>query len=295
LLEISHNSTSIAKNCWKKFYWRYIEGLTPISKPVAFSLGSVIHDAFDLHYKGFPTNEVTEYINKTFDELIANVSPDEAENLVVAKYTALGMWMNYPTKDLNEFTDVQAEKSFEVLLSPGVMLVGRVDGLLTYKDRRWIRELKTTGMHFSQFERRSRISSQATTYVYAMNKLGEDVAGVIYDYIKKPLLRKNMKEDMHDFGRRIMRDYRERPGIYYRRHLVYRNPVELEQFEYDLKNVVKDIQRKKRYGGFYRSSDSCFNYNVECPYFKICHQDKPDPLTVKLYYNKKEAKECQTK
>jgi len=291
LLEISHNSTSIAKNCWKKFYWRYIEGLTPLHTPVAFTLGSVVHDAFDLHYKKFPTSEVTQYITDLFDKQISNTSPDEVENLVIAKYTALGMWMNYPTKDLNDFSNVASEREFTLPVAKGVNLVGRVDGLLDYKQARWVRELKTTGQHFSQFERQSRISSQATTYVYAMNKLGENVQGVIYDYIKKPLLRKNMREDMHDFGRRIMRDYRERPGMYYRRHLVYRNPVDLAQYEQDLQDVIADIKRKKKDGGFYRNTDQCFNYNSECPYYKICHQETPDPLTVKLYYTKKEDRD----
>ena len=288
MLEVSYNSSSIAKACWKKYYWRYIEGLNPISKPAYFSLGSALHEAFDMHYKGFPPSEVSQYITDSMDKAISNVSPDEAEDLVIAKYTALGMWMNYPTKDLNCFKDMQSEKVFEVPVAHGIKLVGKIDGLLTYQDNRWVRELKTTGQNFSQFERQSRISAQATGYVYGMRKLGEDVQGVIYDYVKKPLLRKNMREDMHDFGRRIMKDYRERPGIYYRRHYVYRTARDLNSFESDLLSLAKDIKSKVKNGGFYRNTDNCYKYNSECPYYKICHTEQPDPLTVKLYFEKKE-------
>jgi len=246
-----------------------------------------------MHYKGFPTSEVTQYIDTTMDKEISEVSPDEAENLVIAKYTALGMWMNFPTKDLNCFKDIESEKKFEVKVGD-IKLIGICDGLLTYNDCRWVRELKTTGQNFSQFERLSRISSQATAYVYGMRMNHERVEGVIYDYIKKPLLRKNLHEDMHDFGRRIMKDYRERPGIYYRRHYVYRTDQELEVFEQDLLALAKDIKRKLKDGDWYRNTDSCYKYNSECPYYKICHTDNPDPLTVKLYFTKKEVEDVGT-
>lgn len=288
MLEISCNSMSIARSCWMKYKWRYVDRLTPIKKSTALSLGTVVHQAFDMYYNGFTNNEVTQFIINTMDEQIAKASPTEAEDLVVAKYTAMGMWMNYPTKDLTCFEEIKPELEFRIKIAPGVVFVGRVDGLVTHKGNRWVRELKTTGLPFSQFERRARTSPQATGYVYAAKKLGEDVQGIIYDYIKKPLLRKNQSEDMHAFGTRIMKDYRERPGLYFRRHYVYRNPVELAMFEQGMLDQVKEIKRRWKSQEWYRNQDQCWNFNAECPYMKICFSERPDPLTINLYYNKKD-------
>ena len=67
--------------------------------------------------------------------------------------------------------------------------------------------------------------------------------------------------------------------------------IDTDKLKLDLQNVINDIKRKKKEGSFYRNTDQCFNYNSECPYFKICHQEKPDPLTVKLYYTKREDRD----
>lgn len=288
MLEVSHNSMSIAKACWRKYYWNYKEGLRPIRQSSALTLGSTIHAAFDMFYKGFPANEVSQFIATSFDDQIADASQNDVEDLVISRYTALGMFGYFPTKDLNDFDKIESEREFIVPVSNGVKLVGKVDGLLTKDDGKWVRELKTTGLHFPQFEKKSRISTQASAYVWAMREQGEDVHGIIYDYIKKPLLRKGVNEDMNEFGKRIMKDYRERPGMYYRRHYVYRSPENLKLFHEDMLSLVKDVKSKKIKEDFYRSTDQCYNFNSECPYYKICHTEEPDPLTVKLYFTKQE-------
>ena len=293
MLEISHNSMSIAKSCWRKYYWNYKEGLKPIRQSIALSLGSTIHAAFDMFYKGFLPSEVTQFIENTFNEQISDASPNDIEDLVVARYTALAMFGYFPTKDLTDFDKVESEREFRVKVAPGVYLVGKLDGLVTYQGDKWVRELKTTGLHFPQFERKMRISNQASAYVWAMRKLGEDVTGVIYDYNKKPLLRKNLREDMHEFGRRIMKDYRERNGMYYRRHFVYRSQEELDMYEEDMMSLVSAMKSKKTKQDFYRNTDQCYNYNSECPFFKICHTQQPDELTTKLYFERRES--CQNK
>lgn len=290
MLEVSHNSMSIAKSCWRKYYWTYHEGLRSIRTSSALTLGQTIHEAFDMHYKGFSSSEVTQYITDKFDKDISNASPNDVESLVISRYTALGMFGHYPTKDLTDFDKVESERQFDVSIAKGVRLVGKVDGLVEKDEAAWVRELKTTGLHFPQFEKKSRISAQATAYTYAMIKQGKETSGIIYDYIKKPLLRKGVNEDMNEFGKRIMKDYRERPGMYYRRHYVYRTNVELKMFEQDMFALVKDIKSKKTKEDFYRNTDQCFNFNSECPFYKICHMETPDPLTLKLYFTKKERK-----
>lgn len=291
MLELSNNSCSIMRGCQKKYYWNYIEGLRPLRKSSALSLGSVLHQAFDMYYNNFTIIEVLKYINDTMDEQLAKASPTEVEEIFLNKYILTGMWSSYPMK-LDGFSKIEPEKEFRIKVpgTRGIIFVGKVDGLVTdVNGRMWVRELKTTSQTFQQFEVKARHSSQGTGYIWAMKKLGFPVNGVIYDFIKKPLLRKGINENIHQFGQRIIADYKARPDIYYKRHHTYRINDDLEMFENDLRSVAYDIRRRNKDNKWHRNPDQCWTYNSECPYLKICFNKTPDPLTVQLYYDKKQT------
>jgi len=305
MLEVSNNSINIYRSCPKKYQWRYIKGLTPYKKSTALSLGSIVHNAFDMYYNKFSEKEVLEYIVKTADEEIAKAPPEIAEDLLVMKYTAIGMWVNYP-KDLSVFSEIEPELFLDIKFGRGVNLVLRLDGLVKVDGKLWVRELKTTGMNFSQFEKRCETSPQCSTYTYAARKYGFPVEGVIFDFVKKPLLRRHVQENKEQFGKRISGDYRDRPQFYYKRHYSYRSKETLDLFEEDLRTTVKDLKRKcRRVKGvqveeWSRNPDNCWNFNTACPYMPICFQKNPDNLTIDLFFKKdainpkKGGKECQT-
>lgn len=285
-MKISVSSLSTIRNCPMKYKWSYIDGYKPFKKSNALTLGSVLHSAFAMHYNNFSNEEVVKYIKDTMDQEIAKSSPEEAEDLVTAKYTTLGMFIYYP-KDLSYFKNIIPEKEFIVELFPGTQFSGFVDGLVVdEKNRLWVRELKTTSMSFQQFEKRSKTTVQGTGYIWAMQKLGFPVVGIMYDFIKKPLLRKGVKDDVHSFGYRIMDDYKTRPENYFKRHFSYRNKEELDLFEEDLIKSAKEMNYRRETNDWCRNQDQCWNYNSECPYLKICFQKQPDPLTIQLFYVK---------
>ena len=289
-MHISNNSSTTANSCWKKFYWRYVERLTPIRQSSSLTLGSIVHEAFDLHYKNTPYKDVIKFIAGTFDEEIAKLPPEEQEHLTVAKYTALGMFANFPYKNLAQFDEVHSEKSFSVKLlngnryTDGMTFEGRIDGLVKKNGKWWVRELKTTGQTSRIFSQRINTSSQGTGYVWAMKKLGYDVVGLMYDYVKRPLLRKRMSEDQFEFGNRILKDYADKPEAYFNQVYSYRNTHELNLWEKDIKDQAKEIRRKFKAGDFYRNTGSCYNYNMECPYNKICFEEHTDNLMLSLYF-----------
>jgi len=276
----------------KKYYWRYCQGLTPIKQSSSVTLGKVVHEAFDLHYKQTPQEKIIKYIVSTFDDELATTSPEESEKIVVSKYTALGMYSHYPYKSTNQFDEVQSEKSFSVPFLRGnrycqkMTYEGRVDGLVKKRGLWWLRELKTTSQTSRIFEQRINSSSQGTGYVWAMQKLGYPVVGIMYDYIKRPLLRKRVCEDQFDFGNRILKDYEARPELYFNQIYSYRNKQEIKLWEEDTRNVGKEIRRKIRDKTFYRNTDSCYNYNYECDYKKICFEATLDPLMLQLYFRR---------
>lgn len=288
MLEISNNSISIMKSCQKKYYWNYVEGLRPIRKTNVLSLGTILHKAFEIYYNG-DSLAGFKHIQDTTNDLIANALPEDLEDIRIMQYTLTGMWNYHPFK-VSDFQKIEPELEFRVKVpgTRGIVFVGKIDGLVTdLNGRKWIRELKTTSQPFSQFEVRSRQSAQGTGYLWAMKKLGYQVEGILYEYIKKPLLRKGVNETMDGYGQRIMYDYGNRPDVYYKRHPSYRPDVELDLFESDLRNAALDIRKRTHDNRWHRNPDQCWNYNSECPYLKICFKAQPDPMTLQLYFDQK--------
>ncbi len=284
-MEISNNSSSVARSCWKKFYWRYNQKLTPIRQSAALNLGRSIHEAFDLFYKGSSIQDILIHIKKEFDDEIAQALPEDLEGLVIQKFTALGMFANFPYFS-TKFDKIESEMEFRVKLMRGVWFNGRVDGLVKKDGLWWLRELKTTGQTQRQFNQRISTASQGTAYVWAMKRMGYDVKGIMYDYIKKPLLRKRVSEDQYDFGSRVLADYRKKQDFYYGQIYSYRTQQDIDLWEQDSISLAREMVGKRRSQRYYRDTQACYNYNSECPYKKICFEKTPDKLTLQLYFRR---------
>lgn len=297
MIEISSSRAGVARECWMKYKWKYIDHLEPLRKSSALSLGKIVHEAFDLYYKGTKDIDVRNYIITTFDKEIATIPFPDQEDFTLSRYIALGMWDNFPEKNLNIFQKIFSEEDFLVRLgnTRNIRFKGRVDGRIQKDNVWWVRELKTTYMTQRQFEGRAKTSAQASGYIYALRKLGYNIHGMMYDCIKKPLLRKRKDETVHDFGKRILKDYadKKKKDLYYKRHYTYRNEMELRLFVEGLIELVKEIRTRVRKNSFYRNPDACWNFNAECPYMKICWMDKPDSLTLKLYFKERGGAETQ--
>jgi hypothetical protein len=269
----------------------YIHNLEPITKPIAMQLGTIMHEAFDKYYGGMPEQDIEDFIVESFDPLLAEADPYRQEDLTVAKFTAMAAWNYFPKEWRDEFQEIQSEVKFKVPLTNDIDFCGIIDGLVK-KDGQWfIRELKTTGLSFPQFERNANLSPQVTGYVYAMRKMGIDVKGIMYDFIKKPLLRKGVNDTVDTYSARIVKDYASRPPYYFKRHFTYRTDQDIKLYEKDMMELAEDVNDKLKTKKFYRNPNNCLNYNTECPYKKVCFDEQPDPLTLKLYFKVRERKE----
>ena len=292
-MNVSNNSIAIASSCWMKWYWRYIEKLEPKLKPINLTLGSVMHTAFDLFYKGTSKTDVLIFIHKAFDDELAQCSVNDAENMQIAKWTAVGMWSYYPHA-LSEFEAIDSEVDFNVPLGRmrGIRLVGRVDKRFKSKGAWWLGEFKTTS-NPSLFVKSLDTARQATTYTYAAIRSKLEVEGVLYDLIRKPALRRRVEETAEDFGRRIVKDYKDRPNEYYSRHYAYRTRLDLMQFENDASSLVREMRRRSRKKDFCRNVDACWNFNRECDFKKICFKGMHEPTMSMCYQTKKEMQDAE--
>lgn len=285
-MHISVSSTAMARTCWKKYYFRHELHLRPIATSSNLEQGRIVHEAFDMYYKGRPQDEITKYIIDTYNFSLSKAEYVDQEAIEISKYTALGMWLGYPHATRTDYSVVGSEREFEVPLCRGVILRGKIDRTLQKQNCIWVGETKLTGESEPAFRQRIENSYQATAYVYAMQKEGYSASGVIYDCIKKPQLRKGRTETCSQFCRRIAYDYKQRPEHYYYTYPTYRSPDQVRWFLEDMKSLSRDIALKKKSGLWYRNPDACYSYGTECEYKNICYADVPDPLIVGLYYKK---------
>ena len=299
MLELSHTKLGMYRGCSMKYKFKYEQGLEPIMFLPKMKIGSVLHEAIDRVYKGEDEGDIISFIMDEFDEAIGKAELTDQETLLIAKFTALGMFVNYPWKDLSPYTSIESELPFSVRVgnTRSVRFVGKIDRMLETKGRFWVNELKTTGLSQRQFDSRSQTSFQGTAYSYAAHKMGYDPAGIMFNVIKRPMLRKFRDETTENFGKRIFKDYSDpkKQAHYYQRVLSYRNADELALFEQDFQTVVRDFRWRRYNDRYYRNTDECWNFNQECPYKKICFTRTRDPLTIQLFYKQREKKDdkCQ--
>jgi len=290
---ISYRSSAIARSCWKKYFFDSVEHLVPRKHSTSLITGRILHGAMEQHYLGVSHDDCLDYIRKSFAEEISKAELIDQEELVVARYQTLGMFGNFPFAEYDaEITEVIPEMEFEVPLpsSRGIRFIGRLDGLVLSNGNWWVREFKTTGLSMRQFEGRASKSAQGTGYVYGANKKTElPIAGIMFDIIKRPMLRKRLTENMDQFGLRIMKDYHDRPEFYYRRYYTYRTETDINLWQQDMTTLIQDIRMRKKTGRYYRNPEACWQFNQECPYSKICWDEKPDELTVQLCFEKGES------
>ena len=247
-----------------------------------------MHEAFDLYYKGTSKTDVLVYIMKAFSDELQTCSAQDAENMEIAKWTAVGMWTYYPHQ-LSEFEAIDSEIEFNVPLGRmhGIRLVGRIDKRFKDKGAWWLGEFKTTS-NPTLFVKSLDTARQATTYTYAAIRSGIDVQGVLYDLIRKPALRRRNEETAEDFGKRIVADYASRPEEYYSRHYAYRNPEQLKQFVEDSSSIVREMRRRSKKMDFCRNVDACMDYNRECDFKKICFKGMHEPTMSMCFKRKQE-------
>lgn len=121
-------------------------------------------------------------------------------------------WANAPIETL------EAERSFLLpLINPDTnakstiwKIAGKIDGIVRLEDRRLaVREFKLLGEDISpaaDLWRRMQIDHQITGYVHAARQLGFDVATVLYDVTRKPVIEPSPVPIIDDLGVNIVLD-----------------------------------------------------------------------------------------
>lgn len=197
--------------CPRKHYWQFEIGLRREEDSKALAIGSAWHRGMEARWKG-----------ATYDEALAKTIPEglRLDPYSVATVCALlaGYYAYYGERET--IAELQPEIPFEHELterdshdeSEVFTAAGKIDGLGKDKrlpNRKVLVESKTTGESIdpnSQYWLRLRFNSQLYQYYVAANNLGIDVDEVIYDVVRKPLIKPKMITDVDGDGLKIVND-----------------------------------------------------------------------------------------
>jgi hypothetical protein len=236
------------KECRRRYFFEYVEGLEPVIKDRNLILGSAYHEGVAAG---------TDWI-----------APDPISEIMVNHYR------KHIDLELKE-----VEQKFCVSLGYGIRLIGYIDGITD----NYLVEHKTAARVDATYLHHLLWDEQATNYLIAS---GMDK--ILYIIIQKCTLKphketinKKYKADgtlyanMYDHDE-PENEYVERVRSWYdaecriTTQVVSRTTAQKNSHLQDLKNVIKDIKN----AAYYRNPKACSIFG--CPFASICLEDTPE-------------------
>lgn len=166
----------------------------------------------------------------------------------------------------------------------------------------YLMDHKTTSEDISpgnDFWKRLFLATQPSHYQFACWQAGIELAGCVWDVIRKPSIRprkvtKAEREELANgtyqgialryeyrgeetetpylYGLRVLADIRHQPDKYFQRQIVPRSKHEMLEFARDLFGTASLIRRSTSEGKFYRTgaTHACMMYGKSCEYLDLC-------------------------
>lgn len=193
------------KSCRRKFEYssRMRQGLEPRRMYAPFFLGRAIHSALEAYHAtgADPQRALDSFVEISIAEMkmvgTKFYDQSEVDEQIELARAMLYTYVSWTKTYKGEYKDsdlkfVAVEKEFDVPIHvlgkpTGIHLAGRFDGVVKHipTDTLWLWETKTTST-FSTFEDFLDRSEQATAYCLAAEyELGEPIAGVLYNVLRK--------------------------------------------------------------------------------------------------------------
>ncbi len=290
---LTHSAMSCFKNCRRKYQYRYVYKLVPISGNKNLNLGSAVHKGLEVYYSGGSDDDVLLAADEILRPSNTNGwGQSDYDNLLIQQATAFGMLRGYIKyfNDRELYEEIKPEQEFCVPLnnpettaaSKSFMHAGKIDGLFKKEGQWWLREFKTASQVGKDYLERLKLDTQITSYIDAIQEdLGIQIVGVIYTILKKPSIKQTQKESVQDYCDRLILDYQNeavdpktgKPRIefYFHQEEIHRNQNDLLEWRFDRWDTAKDILETQRTQRYYRNTSLCSQYG-SCEYLPLCAQ-----------------------
>lgn len=274
------------RTCRRKFFWRYVMrlGLEGINPNLVF--GSAVHDALADWYCGKRTSmaKIAERYTKKLlemtqqDTALQDQGDFDKWNQLLATFR--GMMVGYSevyAQDKKRWNVTRENVEREFFVDFGdYAFAGKVDLIVSDKDGPLLVEHKTASQVGQSYIERLVLDTQIRSYVFgAVYGLGIKATRVLYDVVRKCMLRRKANESQASFDRRIADDYASRPDFYYfreklpvKRHSVDAFREELQQTHDEYVHII--TTRDWRDPRSWTINDgACIDYQRLCPFFPL--------------------------
>lgn len=185
MYKTSHSKAKTSRRCHRAYYYRYVLKIRKRVKSKALIIGTLVHSCLESYFsKGHYIPEIKKWKDEEYSKMFVEEQSLHADVVPMVKALIRGYIKSWGESELEM---EWVEKEFEVEISPGIVLVGKVDGVAKDpKGRRWLVEHKTCKTVPGEEARI--FDTQALLYARVLPQLGEKpVSGVIWDYLRKKL------------------------------------------------------------------------------------------------------------
>jgi len=262
--------------------------------------GSLFHLALEQWWKAYAlgsTQRLALALATLAEAVLASGATDD-EELVIASELMAGYHLRWHQEPL--VTELVEHEFTMPLVNPLTnhpsrtwTLSGKIDAKVTSEldQRSYLVEHKTTTSDISEgsaYWQRLRMDGQVNVYYGAF----PDVAGCIYDVIRRPLQRRLKAtpeasrqytktgklyaqqraedESLDDFRLRVREAIASEPESYYKRGVVVRLEREMHEARVDLWLQASQMRDVISLGMHPRNPDACIQFNRTCDYYDVC-------------------------
>lgn len=290
--------------CARMHDWEYVKGVRPVRVSEALSFGTLMHLALEAWWSA------------TEDHLTAALAAIAPEPDPVTRVRAEELMRGYDARwlaDLPAFEVLAVEAQFTApLLNPATLapsrtwlLAGKVDVVVRHRAEEWVGivEHKTTSDAIDDdsdhYWQKLPLDHQCSIYVVGAEALGFKPDRVLYDVIRKPLIRplkatppearkytkagalyanqRDTDESLEEYRIRLREDVAASPARYFARRPVPRLDEQLLEFLADAWQQSRGMREAELAGRAPRNPEECWRFG-RCSYWDSCANGL-DPLT----------------
>lgn len=282
--------------CPKRYNYGWIQNLEPKVQNQKLTLGSAVHKFLELWYAEHRAMEAIDAMIQYIQEHTQDMEQVEIDELIEL---ARGICVNYIQHygiDLG-WTVLAVEKQFSITFNDGTVYNGMIDLIVEDDDGHiWFIDHKTT-ISIDSYDKNSDMDRQISRYWWALEQLGYNIHGFIYNIILKdvPVAPKILKSgalskdksqkttydlymkaiednnlkvsDYEDF----LQQLKEYPKEFFRRLEVVRTDSEKLASISEMLDVAYDIQDKQLNGRWYRNITKDCHW--DCPFKTLCQAE----------------------
>lgn len=242
-MEISVSQLKMYKACRRSWWLKYHEGLEPVAKSDALTIGTNYHDLVDRLYKGEDV-DLTEPTKET------------AMARAYAKYIK----GNVPCEVTEEWISKEIANNIEII----GRIDGRTPGGVVVEHKTTSRDLAFGG----EYEYALQWDEQVFAYMYITG-----TREMIYTVVKKPTIRQKKTETDQDFFDRMCEWYDEDTEGKIRTFCVKHTDAEVEEWA---RETLATIVHMRSNEVCYKNTLHCTQFGISCPYRSICLHYDPE-------------------